>query len=123
MAFTQLTAPFRAALIGAGGGIGQGLLGHLLRDPGLDRLTATTRQSDLQINHPKLIKTRLDLEDETGIAATAEQLGKDGPLDLVIVASGLLHDRASGLMPKNLCAICRRRNLPVYSPSTPLARP
>ena len=100
MTFTRLTPPFRAALIGAGGGIGQGMLTHLLRDPGLGRLTATTRRSDLHITHPKLIKTRLDLEDETGIAAAANRLGEDGGLDLVIVASGLLHDRDGGLMPE-----------------------
>ena len=100
MAFTQLTAPFRAVLIGAGGGLGQGFLRHLLHDPGLGQLIATTRHSDIPAHHPKLIKTRLDLEDETSIAATAGHIGKDGAPDLVIVASGLLHDPESGLMPE-----------------------
>ena len=100
MAFTRLTPPFRAVLIGAGGGIGQGLLSHLLRDPGLGQLCATTRRTALHITHPKLIKTRLDLEDETSIAAAAGLIGKDGQPDLVIVASGLLHDRENALMPE-----------------------
>ena len=43
--------------------------------------------------HPKVQHHKLDLEDEATIARAAEMAAVDGsPLDLVIVAAGILHD-------------------------------
>jgi NAD(P)-dependent dehydrogenase (short-subunit alcohol dehydrogenase family) len=40
------------------------------------------------------------LNDEATIAAAAEQIKSDGPLDMVLVATGMLTDQASGIAPE-----------------------
>lgn len=74
--------PVRAAIIGASGGIGGALAASLERIGtkvhGFARSASATHG-------------RIDLRNEASIAAAAESLAADGPVDLVIIASGLLH--------------------------------
>jgi NAD(P)-dependent dehydrogenase (short-subunit alcohol dehydrogenase family) len=69
---------FRAVVIGASGGIG-GAFVDLLRDRG--DVIALTR-------------AELDLTDPASITAAAARIG--GPIDLVIVATGMLHEAGGG---------------------------
>ena len=81
-----------AIVIGASGGIG-GALADALAARG-DVVTRLSRGSD----------PTLDFDDEAGIVAAAARLSSDGPYDLVIVATGLLH--GEGVAPeKSLRAI------------------
>ncbi|MGI4877698.1 MAG: SDR family NAD(P)-dependent oxidoreductase [Janthinobacterium lividum] len=75
---TTFAPDLRIVVIGASGGIGAAFV-DLLRDRG--EVTALTRAD-------------LDLTDPASIFAAAARIG--GPLDLVIVATGLLHDAAGG---------------------------
>lgn len=68
----------RAVVIGAGGGIGAALADALAEE-----------ENDVV----RLARAELDLTDEATIAAAAAQVGK---ADLVIVATGLLHDARHG---------------------------
>ncbi len=68
----------RAVVVGAGGGIGAAFVAALA---GRGEVFALTRD-------------RLDLTDPASIVAAAGAI--DGTLDLVIVATGLLHDTAGG---------------------------
>lgn len=73
-------------MIGASGGIGAALADRL-EDAG----TAVCRLARSSTGD-----AFLDLTDEASIAAAAERLGREGPLDLVLVASGYLHDGGEG---------------------------
>lgn len=84
--------PLRAAVIGASGGIGGAFVQHLHRLEGVDAVYAFSRQAAPKDGN--CITARLDYDDEDSIAAAAALAEEGGPLDLVLVASGLLHDGA-----------------------------
>lgn len=79
----------RAAVIGASGGIGSALA---------DALAAGGTEVIRLARSAAEVADRIDLLDEDSIAAAAERVGAGGPLDLVIVASGVLH--GEGLAPE-----------------------
>jgi NAD(P)-dependent dehydrogenase (short-subunit alcohol dehydrogenase family) len=78
----------RAVVIGASGGIGSALVAELSGDPAIDQVMALAR-SELDGLPEKARALHIDLTDETSIASAAKSCA-DG-LDLVIVASGMLH--------------------------------
>jgi len=71
----------RAVVVGASGGIGSALAGQL-EDQGT------------QVH--RLSRGDLDLTDEVSIQTAASVLGEDGPLDLILVATGYLHTGGEG---------------------------
>lgn len=77
----------RAVVIGASGGIGSALAEALVATGA--EVHALSRQGNAP---PGAQAGRLDLADETSIAAAADRIGADGSVDLVVVATGLLHD-------------------------------
>ena len=87
------------AVIGASGGIGSALCSHLARSEPIGMVHALSRRTAPA--PAGLIRPfAIDLFDEASIEAAAEYVSKDAPLDLVIVASGLLHD--DELQPEKL---------------------
>jgi NAD(P)-dependent dehydrogenase (short-subunit alcohol dehydrogenase family) len=88
---SSFSPPLRCAVIGASGGIGAALLAALLDEPRVAVVHALCRLPPA-LAAPGLHWTALDLADEPSIAAAAGVVGGDGPLDLVIVATGVLHD-------------------------------
>ncbi|MDN2583626.1 SDR family NAD(P)-dependent oxidoreductase [Aquibium sp. ELW1220] len=77
----------RAVVVGASGGIG-GALAVALADRGT-RVHALSRRGVAA--DARLAAGIIDIEDETSIADAAAALRAEGPLDLVLVATGLLH--------------------------------
>ncbi len=75
--------PVRAAVIGASGGIGQAFCTHLESDPNIHTLYKLSRSGKNHIH--------INLTQEETIARAAEEVGT---LDMVIVATGLLHEGA-----------------------------
>lgn len=76
-----------AVIIGARGGIGAALADALEQDPSYAHVTRLHRQSALPV----------DILDEASIAAAAASLADTSPpVDLVIVATGLLHSATKG---------------------------
>ena len=75
----------RAAVIGASGGIGAAIASGLEAEG--TKVLRLSRSGD---------GARIDLENEESIADAAKSAGEDGPLDLVFVATGFLHDEGSG---------------------------
>ncbi len=71
----------RAAVIGASGGIGAALA---------EQLRASGCEVHSLMRSATPADQFIDLEDEASIAAAAQRLSAAGPLDLVIVATGLL---------------------------------
>ena len=92
-------ARFNAVVVGATGGLGRAFTEALLEDPDLGKLLACSR-SDPGLDHPRAAWQRVDLEDEATLGIAAEVAESTlGPLHLVIVATGLLHD-GNGLQPE-----------------------
>jgi NAD(P)-dependent dehydrogenase (short-subunit alcohol dehydrogenase family) len=75
----------RSIIIGSTGGIGSAFLRGLSAKYGADSVIGLSRASG-----------DIDLTDEASIAAAAARCAKLPPPDLVIVATGMLHDAAGG---------------------------
>lgn len=80
----------RAAIFGASGGIGAALGARLAGSARYDRIYLGARQLP-GADRPGAVPFTFDLTGETSIAQAAAMIGEAGPLDLVIVATGLLH--------------------------------
>lgn len=82
------------AVIGASGGLGGAFVEALAASPKVTRVLACSR-SGRTPEHAKVMRQPLDLEDETSIAAAAEvAVAWERGLDVVLVATGVLHDVA-----------------------------
>ncbi|MDX2412612.1 MAG: SDR family NAD(P)-dependent oxidoreductase [Woeseiaceae bacterium] len=79
----------RVAVIGASGGIGQALVALFANDPQVERVFALSR-TPCPVSSQKITLGALDLEHEASIANCAASLSSDFPLDIVVVATGIL---------------------------------
>lgn len=86
----SFASPWRALVFGASGGIGGAFVAQLRDAPGCGEVIAASRSASAPWN--------FQLEDEASIAAVAAAAGAGGPLDLVIVATGVL--QAPGMTPE-----------------------
>lgn len=91
MEITSLSNHYRAAVFGASGGLGSAFIDALCADPRCARVFAGSRERR-PAGHSKVHPFNFDLLDETSIEAAVSHITQDGPLHLVIVATGLLHD-------------------------------
>ncbi len=94
----SLPAGFRALVIGASGAIGAALVAELRHTPGCALVVALDRRS----------QPAIDFADEASIAAAATELAKQGPFQLIINTTGILHgvahDGATPLQPEKRLA-------------------
>lgn len=93
----SLSEHARAVVVGASGGIGAACVELLASDSRIGRVDALSRRPIAATD--KVVPGRIDVTDEGSIEAAAARLG-DGPLDLVLVTSGVLHDADAGLRPE-----------------------
>jgi len=84
------------AVIGASGGLGSAFV-HLLSQKVGVKIIALSR-SAVDFNLPCVRSHQIDFNDEETLRNAAEIAIESGPLDLVIVATGLLHN--SSVMPE-----------------------
>lgn len=78
----------RALIVGASGGLGAAFVAQLAEDDRYSHVVAWSR-SAIPTANDKVITARIDLCDEATIEAAARSLGE---VDLVIIATGLLHE-------------------------------
>ena len=78
----------KALIVGASGGIGAAFVTLLAGDSRFSNVVSWSR-SALPASHDKVSTTPIDLRDEATIEAAAQRLGE---VNLVIIATGLLHD-------------------------------
>lgn len=83
--------PKRCVVVGASGGIGSAFVDHLLARDSVEQVYGFARSMSRAANPERLVWGRLDYADTATIEAAAEQVKEDGQIDLVIVATGLLH--------------------------------
>ena len=86
------------AVIGASGGVGQAFVELLADDEKVGGVYAFSR-TPTEFDQDKVQGHFLDLTDEASIAAAADVATAERPLDLVVVASGILH-RGSEIRPE-----------------------
>lgn len=87
---SSLRPASNVAVIGASGGIGRAFVELLAEDASIREVHAFSRTPD-EWPGPKVRSHRLDLTDEFSIETAAAAATAAAPLDLVIVASGILH--------------------------------
>ena len=83
---------FRAVIIGATGGIGGAIHAALAANPHCGDVIGLARTPG-GMRH-------IDLDDDASIANAARQIGEGGTVDLVINATGMLHDESRGISPE-----------------------
>ncbi|MBU1258263.1 MAG: SDR family NAD(P)-dependent oxidoreductase [Alphaproteobacteria bacterium] len=84
----------RALIIGSSGGIGGALVDALDASGDFERIYAGSRQPPGRARN-SIYPLTIDILDESIMAAAAAEISREGLLDLVIVASGLLHRDAA----------------------------
>jgi len=97
MSITLRSLPenYRAVIVGASGGIGAGLVRHLATDSRCGEIHALSRSGNAP-SGAKIRGGRIDLEDPASIATALDPVTAEGPVHLVIVASGVLHGEDFG---------------------------
>jgi len=88
----------RVAVFGASGGIGGAVVRALSADEDVKVIYGGARSTHWEIS-PGVMPFSFDLLNEESIANAAARIGVDGSLDLVLVATGALHD-GQGLAPE-----------------------
>ena len=110
VSLSSFRGPLKAAIIGSSGGIGAALCHYLQDHPAVESVVACSRRHDEQSNQ-KVVNVRLDLEDEGTVAEAAKVIASTYPdLDLVIIATGILH-HIDGLRPEKTWRTLDARNL------------
>ncbi|TQV83484.1 SDR family NAD(P)-dependent oxidoreductase [Denitrobaculum tricleocarpae] len=87
------------AVVGATGGIGNAVVTALQDHPKIERVFAFSRRSTNHAGSPNIVPGHLDLTQEDSIRAAADLAAASGPLHLVFVATGMLH-QGSGVQPE-----------------------
>jgi NAD(P)-dependent dehydrogenase (short-subunit alcohol dehydrogenase family) len=85
--FGSFSVPVSACVFGASGGIGAAFVQRLADDTAVAVVHAGARQ--MVAGRSKVLPFRFDLTDEASIAEAAAAIG---PIDLIIVATGVLHN-------------------------------
>ena len=88
----------RACVLGASGGIGAALVEALATSGDFAKIYAGSR-SGFEPSRLKVESLNFNLADESTLAAAADRIGAEGPLDLILVATGLLH-RGTHIRPE-----------------------
>lgn len=96
VSMTSLPANYRTVVFGASGGIGGAFVDGLSNDPRCGVVYAGARTALAPV--PKVRPFTFDLRDESSVAMAAQMMSEGGPLDLILVATGVLH--GNGLKPE-----------------------
>ena len=82
----------RAIIIGASGGIGRAFIEELSSSSQINEIHALSRKTHTYLS-PKVIPHEFDSSDEENISRLASTLERTGKFDLIIIASGFLHNQ------------------------------
>lgn len=88
----------RACVLGASGGIGAALVEALAISGDFETIYVGSRR-EVAPRHVEVDRFEFDFADEATLAAAAHRIAAEGELDLIVVASGLLH-RGTSVRPE-----------------------
>lgn len=88
----------RALVIGSGGGIGAAIVDQLAASGRFDSIYAGNRRPHAA-RHSNVTRLTIDILDDDTLGEAARQIAQEGALDLLIVATGLLH-RGTDIRPE-----------------------
>lgn len=92
-ALDQFDAPLTIAVIGASGGIGSAFVKLLSDQENVTQLHVFSR-SKISLDHEKITSHGINITDEGSIQNAVQNLG-DIKFDIIILASGMLHDETT----------------------------
>lgn len=95
-AMASLPPGYRAVVIGAGG-IGGAVAARIAADPACGALYALSRSG--AAGPDRAVRLAADVTDPASLTASAATIGAGGPIDLIFIASGLLH-RGAAVQPE-----------------------
>ena len=81
----------RVCVVGASGGIGKAFVRQLNAIEDVGRIYCLSR-TPIEPLSEKTVSIPVDLLDENSIEAAADLIGREGPIDILIIATGILHD-------------------------------
>lgn len=88
------------AIFGASGGIGSALLNALQHKSSASRIFAISSRQN-HFDHGNITAIKCDITNEQSIENAARDIKQAcGHLDIIIIATGMLHDHAGGIMPE-----------------------
>ena len=90
MTLQSLPNGYRAVVFGASGGLGSAFVAALCSDERCAEVYAGSRR-ERHVATDKVRTFRFDLEDEESIVEAVNRCTQDGPLHLIVVATGMLH--------------------------------
>jgi NAD(P)-dependent dehydrogenase (short-subunit alcohol dehydrogenase family) len=94
----SLFSPANVVIVGASGGIGSAFVSELADDERVGRVYALAR-SPADARSASVLPLGINIADETSVAAAANRCAEAGAIDLVIVATGVLH-RGKQIQPE-----------------------
>ena len=97
-ALSSFQNDLNAVIVGASGGIGSEFVRQLAADARVGRIHALSREP-AAFGSDKVVPLGVDLADEASIRLAADTAASTGDIDLVVVASGILH-RGNAIQPE-----------------------
>lgn len=98
MSLESFGRPLSVAVVGASGGIGSSFVRLLAAMPTVESIAALSR-TPTDIEDGRITPIALDLTDESSIEQAVDTAETMAPFDLVVIATGILHE-GSGLQPE-----------------------
>ena len=86
----SFSTPANAVVVGSSGGIGGALVAALANDERIGNIFALSR-SPTDAGSASVKPFPINISDEASVAAAASHCSESGPIDLVVVATGMLH--------------------------------
>jgi len=97
-ALNSFHSDLNAVVVGASGGIGSEFVRQLAADARVARVHALSR-AHVEPRDDKILPVTIDFDDESSIRLAAEEVTSRGDIDIVIVATGILH-RGTSIQPE-----------------------
>ena len=94
----SFSKPANVVIVGASGGIGSAFTTALAADERVGQVFALSR-SPIDTGIPSVTPLRINITDDVSVAGAAASCAEHGPIDLVIVATGILH-KGEDLQPE-----------------------
>lgn len=86
------------AVFGSHGGIGEAFVKNIQSNEKVNKIYSFSR-SKTHFDNPKVIESQFNIENEDSIKGASDELEPDEKLDMVIIATGLLHNE-DGMQPE-----------------------